>query len=123
MSDNGDMLSIPFSPYHLTDSWIMDSACFYHMTPNKDWFDSYILVNSGFEHMSNDASCRVVRLIGNIRVKMFDCVIRMLCDVRHVSDLRKNLNSLWPLGGNGFSYKSYNGVMKVNKGVVTMMKR
>ena len=41
------MLSVSSSRDHLTDSWIMDSACSYHMTPNKDWFDTYTLVNSG----------------------------------------------------------------------------
>ena len=34
----------------------MDSTCSYHMTPNKDWFDTCRLVNSGFVLMGNDAS-------------------------------------------------------------------
>ena len=71
--------------------------------------------------MGNDASCRVVGM-GNIKVKMFDGVIRTLCDVRHVLNLRKNLISLGTLDSNGFSYKSANGVMKVSKGVLTMTK-
>ena len=75
------------------------------MTPNKDWFDTYKLANSGYVMMGNDASCRVVR-IGNIRVKMFDSVIRTLCDVRYVPDLRKNMISLGTLDNNGFNYKS-----------------
>ena len=99
----------------------MDSACSYHMTPNKDWFDTYRLVNFGFVLMGNDASCSVFRM-GNIRVKMFDGVIRMLCDVRHVPDLRKNMISLGTLDGNCFNYKSTNGIMKVSKGVLTVMK-
>ena len=99
----------------------MDSTCSYHMMPNKDWFDTYWLVNSGFFMMGNDASCRVFRMV-NIRVKMFDCVIRTLCDVRHVLGLRKNLISLGTLDGNGFNYKFANGVMKVSKGVLTVMK-
>ena len=53
---------------------------------------------------------------------MFDSVTRTLCDVRHVPDLRKNLISLGTLESNGFNYKSTNGVMKVSKGVLTMMK-
>ena len=100
----------------------MDSACSYHVTPNKDWFDTNRLVNSGSVLMGNAASCRVIGM-GNIRVKMFDSVIRTLCDVRHVPDLRKNLISLGTLDTNGFNYKSANGVMKVSKGVLTMMKR
>ena len=45
-----------------------------------------------------------------------------LCDVRHVPDLRKNMISLGILDGNGFNYKSANGVMKVSEGVLIMMK-
>ena len=37
----------------------------------------------------------------NIRLKMFGGVIRTLCDVRHVPDLRKNMLSLGTLDGNG----------------------
>ena len=69
----------------------------------------------------NDASCRVVG-VGNIRVKMFDGVIRTLCDVRHVPDIRKNMISLGTLDDNGFYYKFANGAMKVSKCVLTVMK-
>ena len=44
------------------------------MMPNKDWFDTYKLVNSGYVLMGNDSSCRIVGM-RNIRVKMFDGVI------------------------------------------------
>ena len=99
----------------------MDLACSYQMTSYKDWFDTYRLVNSSYVLFGNDVSCKVVG-IGNIRVKMSDSVIRTLCDVRHLPDLRKNMISLGTLDGNGFSYKSANGVMKVSKGVMTVMK-
>ena len=119
-SGDGDMLSVSSSCVHLTDSWIMNSTCSYHMMPHKHWFNTYRLVNSGYVMMGNDASCRIVG-IENIIIKMFDGVIRMLCDVRQVLDLRKNLISLGTLDGNGFNYKFTNGVMKVSKGVLTMM--
>ena len=93
------MLSVLTSSDNLTDSWIMDSACSYHMTPNRDWYDTYRLVNSDYVLMGNDPSCKVVG-IGNIRVKIFDGVIRMLCDIRPVPELRKNLISLGTLKGN-----------------------
>lgn len=41
---DGDMVSVSFSLDHLIDFWILDSACFYHMKPNKELFDSYMLV-------------------------------------------------------------------------------
>ena len=59
--------------------------------------------------MGNDASCKVTG-IGNIRIKMFDGIVRTLCDVRHVPYLRKNLISLGTLNCKGFSYKSTSGV-------------
>ena len=120
-SGDGDMLSISSSSDHLTDSWILDSSCSYHMTPNKDWFNTYRSVNSGSVLMGNDASCKVAG-IRNIIIKMFDGVVRTSCDVRHVPDLRKNRISLGTLYYNGFSYKSTSGVMKVSKGVMTVMK-
>jgi hypothetical protein len=43
--------------------------------------------------MINGAHCKIIG-IGNIRVKMFDGVVRTLCDVRHVPDVEKNLISL-----------------------------
>ena len=91
------------------------------MKPNKDWFNTYLLVNFGSVLMGNDTSCKVAG-IGNIRIKMFNGIVRTLCDVRHVPDLRKNLISLGTLDCNGFSYKSTNGVMKVSKGAMTVMK-
>ena len=44
-SCDGDILSVLSSRDYLTDSWIMDSTCSYHMTPNKDWFDTYMHVS------------------------------------------------------------------------------
>ena len=105
------MLLVSSSSDHLTYSWILDSACSYHMTPNKDWFNTYKLVNFGSVLMGNDASCKVAR-IWNIIIKMFDGVVKTLCDVRHIPDLRKYLISLRNLDCNGFSYKSTSGVMK-----------
>ena len=55
-SGDGDMLSVSSSGDPMEDSWIMNSACSYHMTPNKDWFDTYRLVNSGSIMKGNDAS-------------------------------------------------------------------
>ena len=93
-SGDGDMLSVSSSQDHLKASE---------------------------QNLMLSITCRVVGM-GNIRVKMFDGVIRTLCDVRHVLDLRKNLISLGTLDSNGFNYNFANGVMKVSKGILTVMK-
>ena len=51
MEDNsddvdGDMLSIALNSEHPVDSWILDSTCSSYMMPNRDWLDTYKLVNS-----------------------------------------------------------------------------
>lgn len=62
------------------------------LTHNKDWFNTYMLVYSGSILMGNNASCKIIE-IENIIIKLFDGIVRMLCDVRHILDLKKNLIS------------------------------
>lgn len=73
-------------------------------TPNKDWLDNYRLVNYGYVLIGNDDPCKVIRT-KIIKIKMFDDAVRILCDVRHILDLRKNLISLCILDYN-FNFKS-----------------
>jgi len=75
-SDDGDMLSVSATSDHLADSWILDSACSFHVTPNREWFDTYRSVNCGNVRMGNDASCEVIG-IGTIKIRMFDGVVRI----------------------------------------------
>ena len=74
---DGDMLSVSSSASRLIDSWVLDSTCSFHVTPHRDWFDTYKSINCGFVLMSNDATCKVVG-IGTIKIKMFDNVVRTL---------------------------------------------
>jgi hypothetical protein len=103
------------------DSWILDLAWSFHVMPNRDWFDTYRSVNSGIVTMGNGTHCKITG-IGNIRIKMFDGVVRTLCDVRHVPEVEKNLISLGTLDSNGYGYKSVSRVMKVTKGAMVVMK-
>jgi hypothetical protein len=71
--------------------------------------------------MGNGAHCKITN-IGNIRIKMFDGMVRTLCDVKHVPEVEKNMISLGTLDLNGYGYKLEGGVIKVTKGVMVMMK-
>jgi hypothetical protein len=71
--------------------------------------------------MGNGAYCKITG-IGNIIIKMFDSVVRTLCDVRHVLEVEKNRISLDTLDSNGYSYKYKGGVMKVTKVAMVVMK-
>lgn len=109
---NGDMLFVSSRSDHFTDGWILDSSCSYHMSPHRDWFDTYRTVNSRSILMGNHASCKVVG-IGTIRIKMFDGVVENVGWCEDVPNLRKNLVSHSTLDSNGYSYNSEGGVLKL----------
>ena len=57
-----------------------------------------------------------------MKIKMFDGVVRVLSNVRHIPDCRKNLISLGVLDDLGCSYSSKGGIMKITKGALMVMK-
>jgi hypothetical protein len=118
---DGDMLSVASNSKHLVDSWILKSACPFHVTSNRDWFDTYMLVNSGIVTMGNGTHCKITDM-GNIMIKMFDGVVKLLYDVRHVPNVEKNIISLDTLDLNSYDYEFGGEVMKVTKGMIVIMK-
>ena len=57
-----------------------------------------------------------VKGIGDVQLKMFDGVTRLLRNVRYLPELRRNLISLGQLDGMGYTYKAYGGNIKIMKG-------
>ena len=66
---NDDMFYVASNLEHPVDSWILDSACLFHITHNRDWFDTYRSINSGIVTMGNGAHCKITG-IGNIKGKI-----------------------------------------------------
>ena len=124
-SDNNevgaDLLLVSLGNNVLSESWVSDSTYSYHRTPKKDWFDTYKPYNGNMVQMGNDATCPVIE-IGTVKIKMFDVVVRVLSNVKHVPNLRKNLISLGVLNDLGYSYSSKGGIMKITKGALMVMK-
>ena len=71
--------------------------------------------------MGNHATCKVIG-IGTIKIKMFDGIVKTLGSVRHVPALKKNLISLGTLDTNGCSFTAKDGVIKVCKGSMVIMR-
>ncbi|KAK2986648.1 hypothetical protein RJ640_011726 [Escallonia rubra] len=71
--------------------------------------------------MRNDVACKVVGIC-SIQIRMRDGIMRTLSDVRHVSELRKNLISLGTLDSSGYSYRAACGVMRIMKVALVVMK-
>ncbi|KAG8492943.1 hypothetical protein CXB51_010218 [Gossypium anomalum] len=92
----------------VSDEWILDSSCTFHMSPNRDWFITYETVSESVVLMGNNVSCKITG-VGTIKVKMFDGVVRTLNDVRHVPELKRNLISLSTLNSKGYRYTAESG--------------
>ena len=71
--------------------------------------------------MGNNVSCQTVGM-GDIRIKMYDNTVRTLTSVRHVPDLKKKLISLGVLDLDGYKFTGHDGVLKVFKGALVVMK-
>ena len=106
---------------HPEPSGSFDSGCSFHMCPNKTWFDTYEEKSGGNVFMGNDVSCKTIG-IGTVKIKMHDGIIRTLTEVRHVPELKKNLISIGIMDGKGFKCSTENGVMKIQKGSIMVMK-
>lgn len=60
--------------------------------------------------------------MGSVKIKMHDGVVRTLTEVRHVPDMSKNLISLTTLDLGGCQFVGGDGVLKVVKGALVVMK-
>ena len=117
---NRDVFSALIATNEIVDSWILDSGCSYHICPHDDLFHSYSSA-TGIVSMGNKAPCRVVG-VGTVKIRMFDREIRVLGNVRHVPEMGQNLISLGYLEANGCTSKGGNGILKVFRGALVVMK-
>ena len=98
----------------VTNKWIVDSGCSFHMSPNKTWFKNFSAKESGTVYMGNNHTCKVLG-IGDIALKLHDGKVRLLTNVRYVPGLKRNLISLGTLDELGFCYKAQHGCLHVYK--------
>ncbi|KAG8492966.1 hypothetical protein CXB51_010297 [Gossypium anomalum] len=119
---DGKLLVTSVNDSKVSEEWILDSGCTFHMSPNRDWFTTYEIVSECVVLMGNNASCKIAS-VGTIKVKMFDGVVRTLSDVRHVPELKRILISLSTLDTKGYRYTAESGVLKISKGSLVVMKR
>ena len=122
-SDNSsDVLIVSDRRSTKGEAWMLDSACSFHATPNREWFSSYKSGEFGLAYVGDDTGYRVAG-VGDIKIKMFDGVERMLRGVRHVPGLRRNLISLGVLhdGGMEFRCDRDTKTMKIMEDGVTVM--
>ena len=73
--------------------------------------------------LGDNHPCKVAG-IGTVRVRMFDGIVRTLTNVKHISELEKNLVSLGYLERSGYSFSSRarSGVLNISNGAMVVMR-
>jgi len=71
--------------------------------------------------MGNDTECKVAG-IGTVQIKTHDGIVRTLSKIRHMPDMTRCLISLVTLETNGCRIIMENGVLKVTKEAMVVMK-
>ena len=94
-------------------SWIMDSGCSFHMSPNLDWFEN-IKGTTGSVVLGNNQVCSI-KGIGTVRLKVDNGCVVILNDVRYIPEVKRNLISLGSLEKKGCKFVSEAGQMFVSK--------
>ncbi|KAG8489132.1 hypothetical protein CXB51_017197 [Gossypium anomalum] len=105
---DGELLAASANNSKVSEEWILDSGCTFHMSSNRDWFTTYETVSEGVVLMGNNASCKIAG-VGTIKVEMYDGVVRTLSDVLHVPELKRNLILLSTLDSKGYRYTAKSG--------------
>jgi len=71
--------------------------------------------------MGNNVSCQTVG-VGNVRIKMYDDMIRTFPDVRPVAKFKSNLIPLGVFESEGSKFTSEGGVLRISEGMLVVMK-
>ncbi|KAH9779098.1 Integrase catalytic domain-containing protein [Citrus sinensis] len=125
-SDDGKILyseatTVSEGRKRLYDVWLIDSRATWHMTSRREWFHTYESISGGSVYMEDDHALEIVGF-GTIKIKMFDGTIRTIGEVRHVNGLKKNLLSLGQIDNHGCKTHVENGIIKIVKGALVLMK-
>ena len=70
---------------------LLDYGASHHTCLHRSWFSSYESNDEGVFYMRNDISYKILE-IRSVKIRMYDGTVKTLTEVRHVIELRKNLN-------------------------------
>ncbi|KAE8695371.1 hypothetical protein F3Y22_tig00110718pilonHSYRG00113 [Hibiscus syriacus] len=104
-----------------SSSWLLDSACSHHMTPNREWFFDFKELKGGIVYTANNSPLDTLG-IGSIRLRNQDGSIRTLTGVHYVPDLMRNLISVGTLESKGLEVRAKDGIMRIISGALVIMK-
>ena len=104
----------------INDIWILDSVCTSHMSSRRDWFEDFEESGKTKILLGDDHSVES-RGIGSIRINTFGGSIKVLKNVKYVSELRRNLISTGTLDKLGFRHEGGDGKVRYFKNQTTAL--
>ena len=119
---DNEVLTIIVGVDDIHSEWILDSACIYHMCPNKDWFSTFEpILNVGSVLGFDNSQCKI-KGIGYVRIKMFDGTIRTMTNVHYILKMKRNLISLSVFNNKGYKFTCGDSMLKISKGSLVVIK-
>lgn len=100
----------------------MDTVYAFDKCPNWDLFKIYETVTQGIFVMGNNKSCWIAG-IDKVRLKLVDETSRILDNIQHILNLKKNLISLSTLNLKRYMFYGRDGVLMVWKGACVAVER
>ncbi|KAH9651076.1 hypothetical protein KPL70_026612 [Citrus sinensis] len=104
---------------HITST--SDNGATWPITSRREWFHTYEPILGRYVYISDGHALEIVG-IDIIKIKIFDGTIRTIGEVRHVNGLKKNLLSLGQIDSHGCKTHVENGIMKITRGALVLMK-
>lgn len=101
--------------------WILDSGSFVHACSVREHFSTYQTCASGTVQLPDGSECRVAG-VGSVQFRMSDGSVRILTEVRHVPDLKRNLVSLGVLASRGYLCTLEGGALRVCRGARVVLR-
>ena len=91
------------------------------MCLNRAWFSSFKKLDGCYTVMGDDHPCNIEGM-GTVRIKMEDEIVRELKEMRYVPQLKRNFISVGALEALGLVISIRDGVLKMIKGSMVVMK-
>jgi len=114
-------ITVPTVCYSDASEWILDTDAAYHIFPKRDWFASFEMLDNSLVQMGDGSTCNMDG-VGTVLIKMFDGMVRELKDVRYIPQMKKNIISIGALQAQGLKFSGRDGVLKVLKGSMIVLK-
>ncbi|KAE8711123.1 hypothetical protein F3Y22_tig00110303pilonHSYRG00264 [Hibiscus syriacus] len=91
----------------------------FHSTPCREIMENYVSGDFGKVHLADDETLKIVGK-GDIRLKLPNQTTWKLTGVRHIPGLKRNLNSVGQLDGEGYSTTFSGCEWKITKGALVI---